>query len=82
MIRDDLMLDHFELLTVEIKMNKRKPLIVILWYRQPGTSVDLFHDIHEIILKIEHEGTDYMLMGDLNCDVISTNPHCYTNQLL
>ena len=26
-------------------------------------------------------GKDYILMGDLNCDLLTTTPHCYTKRL-
>ncbi|XP_071944850.1 kelch-like protein 26 [Antedon mediterranea] len=34
------------------------------------------------VVNIELENKDIMMMGDLNCDVMSDNPHCYTKKLI
>jgi hypothetical protein len=60
---------------------KCKPFIVIVWYRVPGSPIDLFNHLEHVLHSVELEGKDYILMGDLNCDLLSPNPHCYTVRL-
>jgi hypothetical protein len=59
----------------------RKPIIVILWYRVSGSSIDLFNHLDHLLQVVESEGKEYILMGDLNCDLLTSSPHCYTIRL-
>ena len=40
-IRNDLFPDNLELICVEIKKLKSKPLLITTWYRPPNSSVEL-----------------------------------------
>jgi hypothetical protein len=59
-LRDDLSSEKLELLTIELMPLKRKPTIVVLWYRVPGSSIDLFNHLQHLLQVIESEGKDYM----------------------
>ena len=80
-VRDDLSSEKLELLTIELMPLKRKPTIVVLWYRVPGSCIDLFDHLQQLLQVIESEGNYYILMGDFNCDLLTTTPHCYTKRL-
>jgi exonuclease III len=79
-VRDDLMPPELEIITIEVASPKSRPIVVIAWYR-PQSEIKLFDHIESILEKLECENKDVVLMGDVNCDVLATNPSCYTNRL-
>ena len=81
-IREDLMIDRLELVVIELTQGKSKPIIVLTWYMPPNSNMDLFDDIEHVLSIVEDENKDLILLGDLNCDLISSNPSCYTKRLV
>ena len=81
-LRRDLMMDQVELVTIEINQPKSSPIVVIAWYRPPGSSTVLFDAIETILMKLDDENKDIIFLGDFNCDYLAavTN-NCYTNRL-
>ena len=77
-IREDLMPSELEIIVVEIKKPKVKPLVVISWYRIPDSGIGLFDNIESIFQQIECEYKEVCLLGDVNCDLLTENPTCYT----
>lgn len=76
--RKDLMPPELEIIVIEMKKPKAKPTIVIAWYRPPGSLMKLFDHVESILEQVEHEDKNVLLMGDVNCDLLAKNPHCYT----
>ena len=51
-IREDLMPSELEIIVVEIKKPKVKPLVIISWYRIPDSGIGLFDNIESIFQQI------------------------------
>ena len=66
-VRSDLICEHIESLTVEIKKPRSRPFAVMTWYRPPDSSIDLFRPFEELIGKLDSENIEYYILGDLNC---------------
>ena len=70
-VRDDLVPNNLEIIAIEISKPKAKPFIVSTWYRPPNSSADLFRDFENFLRKIDSEGKESILVGDINCDLSS-----------
>ena len=81
-LREDLMISSLELVAIELTQGKSKPIIVLAWYRPPNSNMDLFDDIERVLSITECENKDFILMGDLNCNLLSPNPSCHTKRLV
>jgi len=79
-LRTDLMPTELEMIIVEIVCSKSKPFIVISWYR-PESEIVLFDHFQCILEKIEEENKDVIVIGDVNCDLLTDNPSCYTKKM-
>ena len=77
-IRKDLMPNELEIIVVEVKISKAKPMIVVSWYRPPDSEMKIFEHLESILDQIDCENKDLILMGDVNCDLLTETPHCYT----
>ena len=71
-----------ELLAVEIIKPCSKPFLVVYWYRPPSSPVSVFNAFQNVIDKIDAENVELYPVGDMNCDVLSTNPANKTTNLL
>ena len=71
-IRNDLHLDALENLCLEFRRPKSKPVVVVTWYRPPDASIGILSSFESLIGKLDRENVEYFVMGDLNCDMIST----------
>ena len=81
-LRSDLLVNDIELVAVEVKQPMSSPMIVLAWYRPPGTSIELFKAIGNILLKIDEERKDIIFLGDFNCNILADPLSCYTKRLL
>ena len=80
-VRSDLICEHIESLTVEIKKPRSRPFAVMTWYRPPDSSIDLFRPFEELIGKLDSEIIEYYVLGDLNCNMAATKFDNSTNIL-
>ena len=64
-VRKDLMTDSLELICVEIKKLKSKPLLITTWYRPPNSSIELFSDFENFLELLEDENKE-IIITDLN----------------
>ena len=69
-LRDDLKIPDLETITVEVNLPFVRPIILSTLYRPEG-SVAVFDKIESMISKITGEKKEFILMGDLNCDLLS-----------
>ncbi len=79
-LRTDLMPTELEMIVVEMLCSKSKPFVVISWYR-PESEIKLFDHFQSILEKIEAENKDVVVIGDVNCDLLTDNPSCYTKKM-
>ena len=70
-VRTDLVFDQLESLSIEINKPRSKSFIVATWYRPPNSSFELFSDFESLVGKLDAEGKEYYLMGDLICNICS-----------
>ena len=49
-----------------------KPFVVISWYR-PESEIKLFDHFQSILKKNEAENKDVVVIGDVNCDLLTDN---------
>ena len=77
-VRNDLMPTDLEMIILEITQPKCKPFLIISWYRPPGTHMDLFEKINHVLENVECTDKEVMIVGDTNCDLLTSNPTCYT----
>ena len=68
-MRYDLMHDSLEYMVAEICLEKQKPFLVIILYRPPSAKSEVFNQIQECFEILEDTGYEYILLGDLNCDM-------------
>ena len=70
-VRSDLNNTDIEVLTIEISKYKTKPFLVTTWYRPPNTSIEKFQEFEKLLQYIDLEDKESIILGDLNCDLIS-----------
>ncbi len=68
--RDDLLQDALELLCIEIRKPKSKPLLFTTCYRPPSSKIELFESFENFLEQIDDENKDIVITGDLNCNLI------------
>ena len=73
-----LMPSDLEIIVIEIKISKAKSFILIAWYRTPDSGIKLFDNIELILEQVEQEDKEMYLIGDINCDLLTERPTCYT----
>ena len=69
-IRNDLMNDNLEFLTIEISKPRSKPLIISTRYKPPDSPVSVYDDFEELVAKIDSLNLEYHLSGDINTDLL------------
>jgi exonuclease III len=70
-IRKDLMPDNLELLCVELKKPKRRPLLISTWYRPPNSSCELLNYFEQFLKQLDDENKEIIITGDFNCNLAS-----------
>ena len=48
-------------------------MLITTIYRPPGSTVDLFPKLEELLKSLEPDDTEIIFMGDLNCNLFKTN---------
>ncbi|XP_031556954.1 uncharacterized protein LOC116293638 [Actinia tenebrosa] len=80
--RSDLTDDKVESLCFEIMKPNSKSFAVLACYRPPNYDTRSFFNIFENVLtKIDSEFKEIYILGDLNCDLLSTNINQQTRYL-
>ena len=68
--RKDFNVAELESLTIEIRLPLTKPIIFITFYRPEG-PVKVYSDIHNLISDILFEDKEFIMMGDVNANLLS-----------
>ena len=63
-VREDLVSDQLENLSMEIIKPRSKPFIVVTWYRPPNSPFELFSTFADFVRKLDADGKEYYIMGD------------------
>lgn len=69
--RHDVVDVDIEAVCVEINRHNSKPFAIISAYRPPNAEDEFFSLLELIIQKLDGEGKEILIMGDLNCDLLS-----------
>ena len=81
-VRSDLNNTDIEVLTIEISKYKTKPFLITTWYRPPNTPIEKFQEFEKPLQYIDLEDKESIILGDLNCDLISKDTNdCNSNEL-
>ena len=65
----DVPFEKLELFCVDISPPKRKPFLVVAWYKSPSDPVDSFNKLEKALVFLDQEGKEIILLGDTNCDL-------------
>ena len=60
-------------LCIEIHKPRSKPFLVASWYRPPDSSADKFDLFEGLVGRMDAEGLEYYILGDMNVNVNSPN---------
>ena len=60
-LRSELMPDELEIIVLEVKISNNKPILFILWYRPPGTKIEIFDHFERVLFACEQEGKEIIL---------------------
>ena len=81
-VRTDIIGDLIiESITIELKLTKQKPLLVTVWYRPPNSSLDTFRAFECMMQRLDQSYNDFVVIGDLNCDVLNQRRSWQTKKL-
>lgn len=80
--RQDLAPHALELLCIEVRKPKSKPLLVATWYRPPNSSHDLFQNFEQFLKQVDDENKEIILTGDFNCNFLERTRSQVTSKLL
>ena len=69
----DAICSNLESLTIKLNIPYVRPILITAIYRPPGSTVDLFPKLEELLKSLEPDDTEIIFMGDLNCDLFKTN---------
>ena len=69
----DAICSNLESLTIKLNIPYVRPMLITTIYRPPGSTVDLFPKLEELLKSLEPDDTEIIFMGDLNCDLFKTN---------
>ena len=67
-IRNDLMNEKLETITIEVCPPKGKSFFINIWYRPPNASIECFDWYENCIRDMDLENKETILIGDFNCD--------------
>ena len=80
--REDLAVENIELICIEVKKPKSKPLLIAAWYRPPNSSIELFSDFEKFLQLVDDENKEIIITGDLNCNLLEQTRSQVTSRLL
>ena len=71
-LRQDLNGFDLESIAVELRLPHVRPIVIVTLYRPEG-PVEVFNRIEAMVSKITEEKKEFILMGDLNCNLMEDN---------
>lgn len=81
-VREDLVSDQLENVSIAIVKPRSKPFIVAKWYRPPNSPVELFSAFEDFAGKLDADGKEYYIMGDFNCNMLPASFYDANTQAL
>lgn len=82
-IRNSFEFQTAEAICLEIQKPNSRPFVILACYRPPNYLIEdpFFDSLESLTSQIDTENKDLILMGDLNCDYLSTSDNLYTKKL-
>ena len=80
--REDLAVENIELICIEVKKPKSKPLLIATLYRPPNSSIELFSDFEKFLQLVDDENKEIIITGDLDCNLLEQTRSQVTSRLL
>ena len=65
-----------ESLSIKLKIQNIKLIIVTTLYHPIGKSVEVFGFIDNLFHKLDDESKEYITIGDMNCDLLKPSKQC------
>ena len=81
-LRPDLCVDQLENLAIEIRKPRSKPFLIMTWYRPPNSTVDKFRLFETLVGRIDAEGVEFYVLGDMNCNLVASALDHNSSQLI
>ena len=80
-VKTEFMPAELEIIVIEIHEEKQKPYNVVTWYRPPSSKSELFTKFEDNLEMIDGTGRDFIILGDMNCDMKKSNCQWQAKQL-
>ena len=76
-------MDVLENLCLEThKPNSKSFVVVTCRYRPPDSPIGIFSPFESLIGKLDNENVEFFVLGDMNCDMITTRYDNDTSKLI
>ena len=79
--RFNLILEGLEAICVQVHNPKSKPFATVGCYRPPNSDNLFLENFESVIAKLDAQDREIFILGDLNCNYLTTNPNSYTTHL-
>ena len=80
--RQDLSPVNLEMLCIEVQKANSKPFLLSTWYKPPDEISNDILGVFELFLaKVDAEGKESIILGDVNCDVRASQIAPFTSNL-
>ena len=73
-------INDLEILCIKICLHKQKAFHLAVWYRPPDSNNDVFEQFECFLQYLDSQPFDFVITGDLNCDVSRKTPHNHTQK--
>ena len=80
-VRDDLYVDHIEIIAIEVKRPFSRSMIIVNWYRPSSSNVAVIQAFEKMLEKLDFSSSECIILGDMNCDVMKTDMTSHTKHL-
>ena len=65
------MQDSLEMLCVEVRKPKSKPILIVSCYRPPNSHHGVLKLSENLITNLDDEGKEFVFLGDFNYDLLN-----------
>ena len=74
-------MDALEKLCLEIHKPNSNSFVIVTWYTPPDSPIGIFSSFESLIGKLDSENVEFFVLGDMNCDMITTRYDNDTSKL-
>ena len=69
-LKNEFFVDGLELMCLEICLTEQKPFLIVYWYRPPNSYNAHFVKFETLLQLLESSSKEFIIFGDLNCDLL------------